>query len=149
MRHMNPELISIPLEQFPTQRTDFREAKWRASARRASTRLTCQLTRLDRFSTVRRYSVRSGGPYRDEFLQTERKERCNQLEPPCMGRKFKIDLLVAVTTPAAAPTTTPVPVVTISMSAPDLASGRFNDHSASRRGKNQNHYYKFHICSSH
>lgn len=25
--------------------------------------LTCQLTRLDKFSTVRRYSVRVGGPY--------------------------------------------------------------------------------------
>lgn len=30
---------------------------------------TCQLTRLDKFSTINRYSVRNGGPYRDEDLE--------------------------------------------------------------------------------
>lgn len=30
---------------------------------------TCQLTRLDKFSTTTRYSVRNGGPYLDEDLE--------------------------------------------------------------------------------
>lgn len=30
---------------------------------------TCQLTRLDRFSTIKRYSVRNGGPYLDDDLE--------------------------------------------------------------------------------
>lgn len=30
---------------------------------------TCQLTRLDKFSTIKRYSVRNGGPYLDELLE--------------------------------------------------------------------------------
>lgn len=30
---------------------------------------TCQLTRLDKFSTIRRYSVRNGGPYLDDDLE--------------------------------------------------------------------------------